>query len=198
LHRKPNIKDQQFPWVRELTKNAPLQAIKNLGTVFRKVFAGTGKSPQFKKQGQRASFGADKWSGSAPSVVHGRSLLSAAIEHAPPVRESQALRRSRHQGSRDIKRRYATHRKPKAGPLKRLKRRSRSLKPQGQAPKVKGAANRLKAKAKRARLHARILRRDALQRLTADLVITIRPPVDRQGSHAARTGRGGGSLVPVP
>ena len=60
LRRKLNsIKNQQFPWMREVTKNAPQQAIKNLGTAFKNFFAGTGKYPQFKKKGQHDSFRAD-------------------------------------------------------------------------------------------------------------------------------------------
>jgi putative transposase len=41
-----------------MTKNAPQQAIKNLGA-FRNFFAGTGKDPTLKKQGQHDSFRAD-------------------------------------------------------------------------------------------------------------------------------------------
>jgi putative transposase len=60
LRRKLNsIKDEQFPWMREVTKNAPQQAIKNLGTAFKNFFAGTGKDPQFKKKGQHDRFRAD-------------------------------------------------------------------------------------------------------------------------------------------
>ena len=43
-------------------QNAPQQAIKNLGTAFKNVFAGTGKCPQFKKQGQHDSFRGDNGS----------------------------------------------------------------------------------------------------------------------------------------
>ena len=50
LRRKLNsIKDEQFPWMRNVTKNAPQQAIKNLGAAFKNFFAGTGKDPKFKK-----------------------------------------------------------------------------------------------------------------------------------------------------
>ena len=48
--------------MREVTKNAPQQAIKNLGTAFKNVFAGTGKCPQFKEKGQHDSFRADNGS----------------------------------------------------------------------------------------------------------------------------------------
>jgi len=51
LRRKLNsIKDEQFPWMRNVTKNAPQQAIKHLGAAFKNFFAGSGKSPKFKKR----------------------------------------------------------------------------------------------------------------------------------------------------
>jgi putative transposase len=60
LRRQLNdIKGEQFPWMREVTKNAPQQAIKNLGSAFRRFFAGDGKYPRFKKKGQHDSFRAD-------------------------------------------------------------------------------------------------------------------------------------------
>lgn len=34
------IKDEQFPWMDDVTKNAPQQAIKNLGTAFKTFFDG--------------------------------------------------------------------------------------------------------------------------------------------------------------
>jgi len=45
------IKQQLFPWMLEVTKNAPQQAIKNLGTAFKNFFAGRAKYPKFKKKG---------------------------------------------------------------------------------------------------------------------------------------------------
>ena len=68
LRRKLNsIKDDEFPWMREVTKNAPQQAIKNLGTAFQNYFADLKKPkrhrqfhyPQFKKKGKHDSFRAD-------------------------------------------------------------------------------------------------------------------------------------------
>jgi putative transposase len=60
LRRKLNsIKDQQFPWMRNVTKNAPQQAIKNLGTAFKNVLAGSVSTRRFKKKGQHDGFGAD-------------------------------------------------------------------------------------------------------------------------------------------
>ncbi len=54
------IKHQQFPWMLEVTKNAPQQAIKNLGRAYVNFFAKRGKHPQFKKKGKsRDAFRAD-------------------------------------------------------------------------------------------------------------------------------------------
>jgi putative transposase len=54
------IKAEQFPWMMEVTKNAPQQAIKNVGAAFKRFFARQGKCPRFKKKGvARDSFRAD-------------------------------------------------------------------------------------------------------------------------------------------
>jgi putative transposase len=60
------IKHEQFPWMREVTKNAPQQAIKNLGKAYANWFAALKRgdrriqAPTFKKKGKsRASFRAD-------------------------------------------------------------------------------------------------------------------------------------------
>ena len=37
-----NNKDAQFPWMQEVTKSAPQQAMKNLGTAFKKFNVGSG------------------------------------------------------------------------------------------------------------------------------------------------------------
>lgn len=72
LRRKLNaIKDEQFPWMREVTKNAPQQAIKNLGRAFAIYVENVAKArrgelpwnrvgrPQFKRKGVHDSFRAD-------------------------------------------------------------------------------------------------------------------------------------------
>jgi putative transposase len=60
LRRQMNaLKPTQFPWMLDVTKNAPQQAIKNLGTAFKRFFAGQGKYPQFKRKGIHDSFRAD-------------------------------------------------------------------------------------------------------------------------------------------
>ena len=54
-----SIKRKEFPWMLEVTKVAPQQAIKNLGTAFNRFFKKQGKYPRFKKKGIRDSFRAD-------------------------------------------------------------------------------------------------------------------------------------------
>jgi putative transposase len=53
------IKIEQFPWMLEVTKVAPQQAIKNLGQAFNRFFKKQGKYPRFKKRGIRDAFRAD-------------------------------------------------------------------------------------------------------------------------------------------
>lgn len=60
LRKKLNaIKKTEFPWMQEVTKVAPQQAIKNLGSAFNRFFKNQGKYPKFKKKGIRDSFRAD-------------------------------------------------------------------------------------------------------------------------------------------
>jgi putative transposase len=58
LRRQLNaIKREQFPWMLEVTKNAPQMAIIQLGAAFKNFFAGRAQYPQFKKKGKsRDSF----------------------------------------------------------------------------------------------------------------------------------------------
>ena len=57
LRRQLNaIKKEQFPWMYEVTKNAPQTAIINLGEAFKRFFKGIAKYPQFKKKGIHDSF----------------------------------------------------------------------------------------------------------------------------------------------
>jgi len=61
LRRELNaLKEDAFPWMLEVTKNAPQQAIRNLGAAFKNFFAGRAHYPRFKKKGlSRDSFRAD-------------------------------------------------------------------------------------------------------------------------------------------
>jgi putative transposase len=49
-------KREQFPWMLEVTKNAPQMAIIHLGRAFKNFFAGRAEYPTFKKKGQHDSF----------------------------------------------------------------------------------------------------------------------------------------------
>ncbi|MDX1900991.1 MAG: RNA-guided endonuclease TnpB family protein [Gammaproteobacteria bacterium] len=57
LRRKLNsIKREQFPWMLEVTKNAPQMAIIQLGQAFKNFFAGHAKYPKFRKKNVRDRF----------------------------------------------------------------------------------------------------------------------------------------------
>lgn len=57
LRRQLNsIKREQFPWMLEVTKNAPQMAIIQLGQAFQNFFAGRAKYPQFRKKGVHDRF----------------------------------------------------------------------------------------------------------------------------------------------
>lgn len=73
LRKKLNgIKREQFPWMLDVTKVAPQQAIKNLGTAFTRFFKGTSKYPQPKRKGRHDSFRADN--GPGTFTITGRRL----------------------------------------------------------------------------------------------------------------------------
>lgn len=50
------VKRTEFPWMLEVTKCAPEQAIKDLGSAFSKFFKKRAGFPKFKKKGQKDSF----------------------------------------------------------------------------------------------------------------------------------------------
>ena len=57
LRRQLNgIKSEQFPWMLEVTKNAPQMAIIQLGVAFKNFFAGRAKYPKFRKKGLHDRF----------------------------------------------------------------------------------------------------------------------------------------------
>ncbi len=57
LRRQLNaIKREQFPWMLEVTKNAPQMAIIQLGEAFRNFFAGRAKYPKFRRKGVHDRF----------------------------------------------------------------------------------------------------------------------------------------------
>lgn len=50
------IKREEFPWMMDVSKCAPQEAIINLGGAFKNFFAGRARYPRFKKKGHRDSF----------------------------------------------------------------------------------------------------------------------------------------------
>lgn len=57
LRRQLNaLKRDKFPWMLEVTKNAPQMAIIQLGDAFKNFFAGRAQYPQFRKKGDRDRF----------------------------------------------------------------------------------------------------------------------------------------------
>ena len=57
LRRQLNaVKGEQFPWMLEVTKNAPQMAIIQLGAAFKNFFAGRAKYPKFRKKGLHDRF----------------------------------------------------------------------------------------------------------------------------------------------
>lgn len=51
-----SIKREQFPWMLEVTKNAPQMAIMQLGKAFKNFFAGRAQFPKFRKKGAHDRF----------------------------------------------------------------------------------------------------------------------------------------------
>lgn len=71
LRRELNaVKRMDFPWIAEVTKYAPQQALINLGKAFGNFFKKTGKYPQFKRKGEHDSF----YIGSDLIAVNGDSV----------------------------------------------------------------------------------------------------------------------------
>lgn len=52
-------KRDEFPWMLEVTKYAPEEALRSLGRAFGNFFAGRAKYPKFKKKGRRDAFRVD-------------------------------------------------------------------------------------------------------------------------------------------
>ncbi len=84
LRKKLNaIKAEQFPWMAEVTKVAPQQAIKNLGTAFQHFFRRVklGQKPGypwFKRKGVRDSFRADN--GPTDASSHAVEVKGASVK----------------------------------------------------------------------------------------------------------------------
>ena len=97
------MKHEHFPWMSEVSKNAPQQAIKNLGAAFNNTFSRLKKGekpgfPRFKRKGIRDRFRADNGpSKAAPNAVKvaGQRVQLPVIgwvRMAEPVRFDGAIR----------------------------------------------------------------------------------------------------------
>jgi putative transposase len=87
------VKATAVPWMQEVTKNAPQQAIKNLGGAFKTFFEGRAKSPNFQRKGVshdsfRAAPGPDKTRPNAVAVDGKRGKLPVIgwVRMREPVR----------------------------------------------------------------------------------------------------------------
>lgn len=141
------IKRIQFPWMLEVTKNAPQMAIRQLGRAFQNFFDKRARYPRFRRKGTHDRF-----------TLHSRPLVCRyQYRHFRPH-----LPQAKNQGAVGVDF-GVTHLvtlstgekvvgpKPLQTFLNRLRRLSRAL-----SRKTKGPCNRSKAKTKLARLYARI------------------------------------------
>src|SRR4029077_7204091 len=87
------IKRREFPWMREVSKNAPQQAIKNLGRAYANFFDDLKKArrrrvpgermsvPRFKKKGRHDTFRADN----GPDKTHPDAVRAEGMRVRLPV-----------------------------------------------------------------------------------------------------------------
>jgi putative transposase len=82
-----SIKDESYPWVREVSKWVPQKAIQDLGDAFKRFFKKESKYPQFKKKGRsKDSF----YLGEKGFKVSGKYLKVGLLER--PIKMSNSLR----------------------------------------------------------------------------------------------------------
>jgi len=82
-----SIKDEAFPWVREVSKWAPQKAIQDLGEAFKRFFQKKAKYPRFKKKGKsKDSF----YVGGDHIKLTGKYLKLPLLDK--PIKMSQSLR----------------------------------------------------------------------------------------------------------
>jgi putative transposase len=82
-----SIKDNQFPWVRSVSKWASQKAIQNLGEAFKRFFKKESKYPKFKKKGKsKDSF----YIGAKHFKLTGKYLRLPLLDK--PIKMSQSLR----------------------------------------------------------------------------------------------------------
>jgi putative transposase len=87
-----SIKSIEFPWMYEVTKRAPQQAVKNLGSAYKRFLKKQGKYPRFKKKGVHDSFRADN--GPVDKYSHAVKIIGKEVilPRVGKVRMKQTLR----------------------------------------------------------------------------------------------------------
>lgn len=187
LRRQLNaIKRAQFPWMLEVTKNAPQMAIIQLGTAFQNFFAGRARYPQFRKKGvhDRFTLSNDQFrvAGQRIRIPHigevrmreslrfSGKILSATVSRTADrwfvsitVETGQPAPRTENQGAVGVDlgvsalATLSTGEAPVAGPKPHKALLGRIKRlSRSLSRKKKGSANRRKAKDRLARFHARI------------------------------------------
>jgi putative transposase len=186
LRRQLNsIKREQFPWMLEVTKNAPQMAIMQLGDAFKNFFAGRARYPQFRKKGVHDRFTLTNdqfdvdgsriripnlgWVRMRESLRFTGKIMSATISRVADrwfvsitVDTREAPIQAKNQGAVGVDLGVSALATLSTGEVvegpkahKALLNRLRRLS-RSLSRKQKGSENRKKAKAKLARLHARI------------------------------------------
>ncbi len=86
------LKHTELCWMQEVTKCAPQQAIKNLGTAYKRFFKGIAKYPRLKKKGRHDSFRADN--GPADKHSHAAVVdgMTITLPRIGKIRMKEALR----------------------------------------------------------------------------------------------------------
>lgn len=186
LHRQLNaIKRDKFPFMLEVTKCAPQQALKHLGYAFKNFWTGRAKYPQFRKKGHRDSFYISNdqfkiagsrikipnlgWVRMAENVRFSGKIMSATVSRVADrwfvsitidteIQPKQAENQSAigvDLGVSSLATLSNGERMAGAKPYSALLNRLKRLN-RSLSRKTKGSKNREKAKRKLARLHAKI------------------------------------------
>lgn len=187
LRRQLNaVKHEQFPWMLDVTKNAPQMAIIHLGEAFKNFFAGRAKYPKFRKKGvhDRFSLTNDQfdvegsriripnmgWVRMRESLRFTGKLLSATVSRVADRwfvslavdTEDPPKRKAENQGMAGVDLGVAVLATLSTGEIITGPKPHKALLDRlrrlsrSLSRKQKGSRNRQKAKAKLARLHARI------------------------------------------
>ncbi len=200
LRRELNsIKKEQYPWMLEVTKNAPQMAIIHLGVAFQRFFKGIADKPTFKKKGVFDSFTVTndqflvkgdriripnlgfvkmaeelrfvgKIMSATISRTAGRWFVSITVDCPDRAKTCENQTVGVDLGVKDLAVLSTGEIISGPKPHKNLLNRLKRLS-RSLSRKQKGSNNRNRAKQKIAKLHARIanIRKDALHKLTTKL-----------------------------